>query len=179
VVHDFEVVGAAPQTRLSDVDAPSVQVGEGKVVILAIERPTITARCITAAQLRLYLQRHSKVAAEELAVYPSLVFNATKKRDGDEYGYSGSALDIRPRATLDEATNGWTEWDVTDMVKRWLGRRPFPSQALQAPRSGPIVLTLRGIDGAKPFATATFASADAADDKPHLVITYTVGCNAA
>lgn len=179
VIHDFAVAGAAPETRLSGVDARSIDVGEGKLAILAVARPTIDAACITAAQLRLYLQRHLDLAAGELAIYPSHVFNATEKQDGDEYGYSGSALDIRPRATLDEATNGWTQWDVTDIVKRWLSRKPFPSRGLRAPPASPIVLTLRDIDGAEPFATATFASADASDNTPYLLITHTAQCGTA
>lgn len=178
VIHDFGVAGAAPQTTLSGVDAPSIDVGKGKLAILAVERPPISARCITAAQLHLYLQRHSDLAAGELAVYPSHVFNAPEKQDGDQYGYSGSALDIRPRAALDEAVNGWTQWDVTDIVKRWLSRRPFPSGD-RAPRATPVVLTLRDIDLAKPFATATLASMDAPDHAPHLVITHTPQCGAA
>jgi hypothetical protein len=179
VIHDFGVTGAAPQTKLTGVDAPSIDVGKGKLAILAVERPPVDAGCITAAQLRLYLQRHSPLAAGELAIYPSHVFNATEKEEGDEYGYSGSALDTRPRTTLDEATKGWTHWDVTDIVKRWLSRRPFPSQAVRVPRAMPIVLTLRDIDGAKPFATATFASADASENRPYLVIAHTEQCGAA
>lgn len=179
VIQDFGVASARPETRLSGLKAPSIDVGKEKVAIIAVERPAVSATCITAAQLRLYLESHSDLAAAELAVYPSFVFNAVHKKDGDKYGYSGSALDTRPRATLDEAASGWSEWDVTDIVKRWVGHRPFPSQGSQAPRGAPIVLTLRDVDGAEPFATATVASAEAAKNSPYLVVTHTDTCNSA
>lgn len=179
VVHDFGVTGLVPHTVLSNVHARAIEVGEGRAAIIAIERPYISASCVTAAQLRLYLVQASDLAAGQLAVYPSSVFNALAKQDGVHYGYSGSALDIRPRATLDQAAPGWSQWDITDIVKRWIGHKPFPSRGLVAPMKGPIVLTVRDVDGAEPFATATFVSSDANDRKPYLIVTRTEDCGAA
>lgn len=178
VIHDFRVSPALPAIKLVDVDAPTIQAGYGSVAIIAVRRPSIPARCLVAAQLRLYLKDRSGVAAE-LAIYPSHVFNATEKREGDDFGYSGSALDIRPRATLDEATTGWSQWDVTDIVKLWLRRGAFPSQGASAPKRGPIVLTLRDVDGGEPFGSVTFVSADASDNTPHLIATHKGKCDAA
>lgn len=152
--------------------------GKGQLAIIAIQRPSISADCITAAQLRLQLEQPSDLAAGELAVYPSHVFDAATKRSGERYGYWGSVLDIRPRARLEEAGAGWTHLEVTDIVKRWMGRKPFPSRGLVAPKKGPIVLTLRDVDGAEPFGTATVVSSDARANNPLLIVTHTPACKA-
>lgn len=178
VVHDFDVSPALPDTKLSGVDEKTLEVGEGRTAIIAIERPLVPVRCLVAAQLRLYLEAASEPAEEQLAIYPSHVFNAVQKRDGDKFGYSGSALDIRPRATVADAGSGWSQWDVTDIVSTWISRRPFPSRGRRAPKRGPIVLTLRDVDGAEPFAIATLVSSDAAENAPHLIVTQTRGCTA-
>ncbi len=177
VLNDFGVFPAVPDAKLTNVEAPSIEVGKGKVAIFAMKKPEVPASCVIAAQLRLFLQEATERISTELAIYPSHVFNALQKRDGDRFGYSGSALDIRPRATLDEdVTRGWSAWDVTDVVRRWLSRRPFPSTGARVPKRGPIVFTLRDMDGAKPFATATLASSDGADQAPHLIITQRHDC---
>ena len=181
VIHDFGVPGKAfgpsSGTRVSD-GAREIPVGRRQTGIFAIRRPSIPASCIKAAQFRLYIEKYEGFISAQLAIYPSHVFNALTKRDGDEFGYAGSVLDIRPRATLDTEVTGWSRWDVTNIVKTWVGRRPFPSQGIVAPRTGPIVLTMRDVDGATPFATATVASLEAAAHAPHLVLSHTKDCRA-
>lgn len=177
VLNDFGVLPAVPDSKLETVNDPSIDVGKGKVGIFAVERPEIAGRCLVAAQLRLYLQRATERISTELAIYSSHVFNAHTKRAGDRFGYSGSALDIRPRANLDEdVANGWSAWDVTDIVRRWLSRRPFPSMGLRASKRGPIVFTLRDVDGAGPFARATVASAESGN-APHMIVTHHRDCD--
>lgn len=176
VVADFGVAPAAPHTALSTVRTRMVDAGRGSVAIFAVERPAGPPRCIAEARLRLFLERSSGPVAEELAVYPSHVFDAAAKRDGERFGYSGALLDVRPRATFEDGGSGWSEWDVTPIVKRWIGGGAFPSVGHRAPERGPVVLALRDVDGAAPFATATVASADAPTNPPQLVVAAPEGC---
>lgn len=176
MVADFSVVPAAPDTELSTVRARRVDAGRARVSIFAIERPPVRARCLVEARLRLYVERSSGPIAEELAVYPSHVFDAASKRDGERFGYSGALLDVRPRATSEGDRSGWREWDVTAIVKRWIGGGAFPSVGHRAPEQGPVVLALRDLDGAPPFAAASVASADAPSNRPELVVTRLEGC---
>ena len=176
IVADFAVAPAAPGTELSTVSAATLEAGRGSVVLVAAERPRVAVRCMAGARLRMFLHESSDLVTEELGVYPSHVFTAATKRDGEPYGYSGALLDVRPRALYEDAGSGWSEWDVTGIVKRWVGGRPFPSQGLRAPARGPIVLALRDVDGAEPFATATIASVEATKNRPHLVLARLKGC---
>lgn len=176
VIHDFGVERFVPDTVLSGVGSPSIEVGKAKAAILAIDRPQISLDCLAAAQLRLYIEDASPDAAGQLAIYPSHVFNAEDKHDGDRYGYVGTSLDNRPRSMAEELAPGWSHWDVTDIVRRWVGQQPFPSQGARAPKHGPIVLALRDVDGAEPFASATVTSADAPANKPHLLVTQRSQC---
>lgn len=166
--------GPRPDDELSGVTKLSIDIGRGAVALLAVKRPSVPARCIVGAQLRTYVTKVPDIP-DELALYPSHVFNAASKRDGDEFGYSGSVLDVRPRSTLDEVRRGWNSWDVTDIVKTWLRGGPFPSRALRVPKSGPIVFAFRDVDGAEPFSTATFLSADS-NRPPVLIVTHHEGC---
>lgn len=178
VLHDFQVPGAAPQVRLPPVDEPEIRVGEGSAAIFASKRPKMPAHCLIAAQLRLYLSEASANAAEQLAIYPSHVFNASDKRTGDRFGYVGTALDVRPRSMLAEAHVGWSRWDVTDIVRLWLAREAFPSQGKRAPKKGPIVFTLRDVEGAEPFGSAVVASVETAENAPHLLVRHQTDCSA-
>lgn len=177
VLNDFQSPQDAQGTKLSGVEDKTIKVGHGAAAVLAVERPLTEPRCILAAQFRLYLTQASGLAAKELALYPSHVFDALSKKDGDEFGYAGTALDIRPRATLQNSEPGWSEWDVTDVVKLWLRGGPFPSRGLNVPDQGPIVLTIRDVDGAEPFGTATFISSDGSDRRPYVVVTQRANCD--
>ncbi|HEX2293944.1 MAG TPA: hypothetical protein VHN37_01395 [Actinomycetota bacterium] len=168
VLGDFAVAPALPDTTVDATGSPSMDVGNGSVVILALERPPTPARCLAEVRLRLFLEEWSELAAEELAVYPSHVFDALRKSDGDRFGYSGSLLDVRPRATLDSSATGWSDWDVTAIVKLWTGGGAFPSRGLFVPERGPIVLALRDVDLAPPFANARIASTESGH-APHAV----------
>jgi hypothetical protein len=177
VVNDFGVSPAVPGTVLARVDSPTIRVGHRDVAILAIDRPRTPRRCIVAAQLRIYTERTRGEVAEELAVYPSLVFDAADKREGDAFGYSGSALDIRPRGSLELDPSGRVASDVTDIVRLWMAGYPFPSRSLRAPKTGPIVFTIRDMEGVPPFATATIVSSDARVNRPELVVTHERDCD--
>ena len=171
VTADFGVGSASPDELLRTVGAETIQVGRGAAGVIAVERPREKARCVVAAQLRLYLPEASELVASEIAIYPSHVFNAASKRDGERFGYAGTALDSRPRSVLDEVGTGWTGWDVTDIVKLWLRGGPFPSQGGQVPKRGPIVFAIRDVDLARPFAEARFVSADGPRDRrPHMLV---------
>jgi hypothetical protein len=176
VLAAFGVTSAVPDTKLESVDAEAIDVGRGKVGIFAIGRPSVPTRCIVAAQLRLYVEKASEVAEHEVAIYPSLVFDAADKREGSRFGYAGSVLDIRPRATLDEDPVGWSAWDVADILKLWLRGGPFPSMGRRAPRKGPIVLTMRDVDGAEPFGHMSVVSSDASTNTPRMVVTSERDC---
>lgn len=162
VVADFSVEPAAPGAELTTVEAEALRAGEGSAVVVAVERPKARPGCIADVRLRLFLEEWSDVAADELAVYPSHVFDARRKADGDSFGYSGSLLDVRPRATFEGVAEGWGEWDVTRIVKPWIGGWTFPSRGHRAPARGPVVLALRDAELAEPFATATIASLESA-----------------
>lgn len=176
VVADFSVSPARPGTELSTVQARTLQGGRGSAVIFAVARPGVPARCIAGAALRTFVEGSSGEVADELAVYPSHVFDAPEKEDGDAFGYSGSLLDSRPRATTDDTGGGWVEWDVTDVVKLWTGGGAFPSRGMFVPERGPIVLALRDVDLADPFATVRIASADAPESRPHVAVTVRKEC---
>lgn len=160
VLADFAVAPALPDTELTTVSARSLRVGDGSVALFAVERPRVPARCLAEVRLRLFAEGWSELASEELAAYPSSVVNAAAKRDGDPYGYSGSLLDVRPRGIFDDVTSGWAEWDVTAIVKGWAAGWPFPSQGRRAPKRGPVVLALRDVDLAEPFATVDVAASE-------------------
>lgn len=160
VLGDFSVDPALPDTRLTTVDSPSLRAGDGSVVVFALRRLRVPARCIVDVRLFVTVEEWHELAGEELALYPSHVVNALTKRDGDRYGYSGSLLDTRPRAAFDGSAAGLASWDVTAIVKRWVGGRAFPSRGVYAPDRGPVVLALRDTDLAEPFATATVASVE-------------------
>lgn len=177
VIHDFEVPGAAPQVELPPTDNPEIRVGEHTAAIFAVERPEVAADCLVAAQLRLYVNDSSANAPEQLAIYASHVFNAHDKKTGQRFGYTGTALDNRPRAMTSDPLSGWSSWDVTDIVRLWIGREPFPSRGKLPPKKGPIVFTLRDTEGAEPFGTAVIASAEA-ETAPHLVVTHKPDCSA-
>lgn len=176
VVGDFSVRPAAPDTELSTVSARTLDAGEGSVVVLAIERPGVPGRCIVEALLRLHLEDSSDFVSTELAVYPSHVFDAEDKEDGERFGYSGGLLDVRPRGTHAGATTRWTVWDVADVFRRWVGGSAFPSQGKRAPGRGPVVLALRDVDGEEPFATATISSSESTGNAPHVVLTSNKQC---
>jgi hypothetical protein len=163
-----------PDTELAGVTNPTIEVGRGKVAILAIARPNVAPTCLKA-HLQLHVKEASPLAAEQLAIYPSHVFNALEKSEGQPFGYAGTLLDTRPRAMAADLSPGWRTWDVSEIVNLWLSREPFPSQA-RVPKEGPIVLALRDLDGAKPFGTMTFSSADATDRAPYLSITQSEDC---
>ena len=157
---DFAVAPALPDTELTTVSATKLSVGDGSVGHFAVARPRVRAGCIVEVQLRLFVEGWTELAGEELAVYPSSVVNALHKRDGDRYGYSGSLLDVRPRGIFRGVTSGWAEWDVTAIVKLWSAGGAFPSRGVYVPEHGPVVLALRDVDLAEPFATATVASVE-------------------
>lgn len=173
---DFSVSPAAPGTELTTVSSQTLDVGDGAVALLAVERPTVAARCIVDARLRLYVEESSDLVSTELAVFASHVFDALEKEDGDDFGYSGSLLDVRPRGEYAGEASGWTDWDVTHIVSRWVAGDPFPSRAMRVPRRGPIVLAMRDVDLAEPFATATIASSEAGEYAPHVVVTSRDDC---
>lgn len=176
VVADFQLESIVPTTVLSGVTSSRIDVGRRRAAIIAIERPQISAGCMVSAQLRLFIEEASANAADQLAIYPSHVFNAADKKDGERYGYLGTSLDNRPRSMATTLTPGWSEWDVTDITRLWLSGQRFPSQGARAPNEGPIVLALRDLEGAEPFGTATFTSTDANANRPYLVITQTRDC---
>lgn len=176
VVADFSVARAIPGETLTTVGSESLRAGRGGVAIFAVERPRVPPRCIVDARLRLFVTDMSGTLAEELAVYPSHVFDAARKTDGERFGYSGSLLDVRPRALYEDGGGGWSEWRVTAIVKRWLSGRPFPSLDKRVPERGPVVLALRDAEGAQPFAEIEVASADSASDVPHMVVSAREGC---
>lgn len=171
VLEDFSVMPAASDTELATVAATSLEAGDGSVVVLAVDRPRMPARCIVEARLHLYLEGPSDLVSTELAIYPSHVFDAADKEDGDRFGYAGALLDVRPRGIYAGEASGSTVWDVTEIVTRWVAGRPFPSQAKRVPERGPIVLALRDVDGAEPFATATIASSENTGNAPYVELT--------
>lgn len=175
VLADFAVSPPAPDTELTTVEASALEAGEGAVAIFAVERPDVPARCILDARLRLFVEESSGLTSTELAVYPSHVFDAAEKADGERFGYSGALLDARPRAVYQGESGGWTEWDVTGIVTRWVAGDAFPSRGSHAPERGPIVLALRDFDLAAPFATATVASSESAH-APHVTLTSREDC---
>lgn len=176
VLGDFSVSSAAPGTELTTVSAESLEVGDGAVVVLAVERPAVPARCVVEARLRLFVEESSGLFSTELAVYPSRVFDALEKEDGEDFGQSGSLLDVRPRGDYAGEASGWTDWDVTEIVKRWVAGHPFPSESLRVPERGPIVLAVRDVDLAEPFGTGVVASSEAGDEAPHVVVTSRDDC---
>lgn len=174
IVNDFAYNVAGRDDTLQGVNDPQISVGGAPWAILAIERPSIDSTCIERADLRLFFTEFSP--RRGLAVYPSHVFSAADKREGDPYGYAGALLDIRPRGLLKPAT-GWIDADIGALVRRWLAGRPFPSLGAKAPRSGEIVVAIRETTNAAPYADATFASSDGdIDHQPHLRISYDEGC---
>jgi hypothetical protein len=177
VLGDFSVAPTLPDSVLTTVRSPVLRVGDGSAAFFALERPRVPARCISDVRLRLFVEEWSALAQEELAIYPSHVFNALEKRDGDRYGYSGALLDVRPRGTLDSFTAGWAEWDVTGIVKRWVGSWTFPSLGRRVPGRGPVVLALRDVDLAEPFARAKIASTES-PGRPRAFAFVEEGCPA-
>jgi hypothetical protein len=176
VLADFAVAPAAPETELSTVSATTLDAGEGSAVLLALGPPSVPGRCIVDARLRLHVEESSGPVPTELAVYPSHVFDALRKEDGEPFGYSGSLLDVRPRGVYAGAGGEWTIWDVTEVVRRWVSGRPFPSQGKAVPERGPVVLALRDVDGAEPFARVTIASSEDSGNAPHVELTSRDDC---
>lgn len=161
VLGDFSVSPAMPDTELTTVRSPRLRAGKGSVAFFAVARPRVPVRCIAQVRLGLSVEEWTDSAGEELAVYPSQVVNALRKRNGDSYGYSGSLLDVRPRATFVGHVEGWAEWDVTAIVKRWVGGGVFPSRGLRVPRKAPVVLALRDAEGAEPLVRVAVGSTEA------------------
>lgn len=172
VVADFRVPSFSGERSLRSVSAPEIAAGRRATAIIAIQRPRVDARCLVAAQLRLYITHATEAAADGLAIYPSHVFDATSKRNGDAFGYAGTLLDIRPRAVADELVEGgWSHWDITDIVRLWLKGGPFPSQGAPVPGTGPVVLSLRDKEG--PYERSSFTSIEGRTDRrPHVVLTH-------
>lgn len=175
VVADFAVAEPSPDHELTTVRSEWLRAGDGAAAIIAVRRPPTPSRCIADARLRLFVRETSGAVAEELAVYPSHVFNAARKTDGDAYGYAGSLLDVRPRATYEDAGGGWSEWRVTAIVRRWLSGRAFPSLRKTVPERGPVVFALRDVEGAEPLAAIEVTSAEG-DEVPHMVVSVLEGC---
>lgn len=177
VVGDFAVDPARPDTEVTNVGAKRLRAGNGSTAFFAVQRPPVPARCIAELRLRLFLHEWPGVGEEELALYPSHVFDAHRKRDGDRFGYSGALLDVRPRAPFEGVVSGWGEWDVTGIAKRWIGGWTFPSQGRRAPERGPIVLALRDTDLVSPSVTATVASTESGH-APEALALVREGCPA-
>lgn len=175
VIADFAVRAAYPDARLANVRSPSLAVGRRSAAVVAIRRPAFSARCLTAARFRLYVKR-VEGPSNELAVYPSHVFDAATKRDGDRFGFSGTALDVRPRAIAKFVAGSWAEWDVTRIFRLWIGSRAFPSRGILPPERGPVVLTLRDVDGAAPFAMATILTQESPSNSPYVIVTRRASC---
>lgn len=161
VLADFSISPALPDTEVSTVRSPRLRAGKGGVAFFAVARPPVPVKCIAQVRLGLSVEGWTDDAAEELAVYPSQVVNALAKRNGDRFGYSGSLLDVRPRASFVGHVEGWAEWDVTAIVKRWVGSGVFPSRDLRVPRKGPVVLALRDAEGAEPLVRVAVGSTEA------------------
>lgn len=104
-----------------------------------------------------------------MEIFPSLVRGIPRLTEGEVVEPVG-LLDNQPKGEAEVlAEPGWLTFDVTDIVRLWVSRQPFPSQGIRAPR-GPLALAVRGDFEA--IGHLDIATLESTAHKPRMLVDY-------
>ena len=138
----------------------TLTVGGTSWAFLVFPVPDVHVRCVKQATIRVF-KGHGDGPFKDMALYPSLEFDALKFRDGRPVGAT-TLLDNRPRGDITEIPGdegGWVSFDVTELYLTWASGEPFPNTDLGVPEGQPLVLQLRPTT--EPVKAASFLSSEA------------------
>ncbi len=174
---DFTVSLAGAGKLVEATSERTLTVGVRSWALLIFPVPKVGVQCVESAAIRIF-KKQGGGTFEEMAVYPSLEFDAQNFKDGKPVGAT-TLLDNRPRGDFTKSPGeraGWVSFDISELYVTWVSGEPFPNTDLGVPEGQPLVLQLRPTT--EPIKAATFLSSEAGrKTAPRLAWLARADCN--
>lgn len=171
--HSLADLGIDNVGQVRGMELPSLTVALGNAdmqqVEVVVDRPPVDASCLTSATLKMYLTSATGADKAEVAVFASQQIRAQELHNGDLVG-GVTIQSNRPRGiSTIGATAGWVEWDVKDIVRRWMQGMPMDNAGITPPKAGPLVFTLVSPSLIGDSFVRTFSSVEGSvEQRPHM-----------